>query len=100
MTAGNTLEIALPEPPLIHADFPNSTWFAERLKTCMEDGSLKLCRLPASFDPRQWPRAVINPGKNESRAFFTPSLANNGFLDVPLPIPLWKGPVPDVSSLQ
>src|SRR4051812_12573866 len=26
----------------------------------MEDGSLKLCRLPASFDPRQWPRAVVN----------------------------------------
>jgi hypothetical protein len=100
MTAGNTLEIALPEPPLIHADFPNSIWVAERLKTCMEDGSLKLCRLPASFDPRQWPRAVINPDKNGGRAFFSTSLLTDGFLDAPLPTPLWKGPSPDAAALQ
>ena len=100
MTAGNTLEIALPEPPLIHADFPNSIWVAERLKTCMEDGSLKLCRLPASFDPRQWPRAVVNPDKNGSRAFFSTSLFTDGFLDLPLPTPLWKGPSPDAAALQ
>ena len=100
MTAGNTLEIALPEPPLIHADFPNSIWIAERLKTCMEDGSLKLCRLPASFDPRQWPRAVVNLDKNGSRAFFSTSLATDGFLDLPLPTPLWKGPAPDAAALQ
>ncbi len=100
MTAGNTLEIALPEPPLIHADFPNSIWIAERLKTCMEDGFLKLSRLPAGFDPRQWPRVVVNPGKMGSRAFFSTTLATDGFLDLPLPIPLWKGPSPDSAALQ
>lgn len=100
MNAGNTLEIALPEPPLIHADFPNSIWIAERLKTCMEDGSLKLCRLPVNFDPRQWPRAVVNPGKNGSHAFFSTSLVTDGFLDAPLSTPLWKGPSPNEASLQ
>jgi hypothetical protein len=100
MTAGNALEIALPAPPLIHADFPNSIWIAERLKTCMDDGSLKLCRLPASFDPRQWPRVVINPDKNGSRAFFSTSLVTDGFLDLALPLPLWKGPSPDAAALR
>lgn len=100
MTAGNTLEIALPEPPLVHADFPNSIWIAERLKTCIEDGSLRLCRLPVNFDPRQWPRAVVNPGRSGSHAFFTTSLAVDGFLDVPLSTPLWKGPSPNEAVLQ
>jgi hypothetical protein len=100
MTAGNTLEVALPEPPLIHADFPNSIWIAERLKTCMEDGSLRLCRLPANFDPRAWPRAIVNPDKNGSRAFFSTSLVTDGFLDMPLPMPLWKGPSPNAAALQ
>ena len=66
----------------------------------MEDGSLKLCRLPASFDPRQWPRAVVNPTNNGSRAFFSTSLVTDGFLDLPLPAPLWKGPSPDPVVLQ
>jgi hypothetical protein len=43
---------------------------------------------------------VVNPSKNESRAFFSTSLATDGFLDMPLSTPLWKGPSPDAAALQ
>lgn len=92
MRKKRTLEIALLEPPLVHSDFPNSIWIAERLKTCMEDGRLKLWRLPASFDPKQWARAIVVSGKGGGHAYFSSSLAGDGFLDQPLPTPLWKGP--------
>ena len=99
MRQKKTLEVAILEPPLVHTDFPNSIWTAERLRTCMEDGRLKLWRLPANFDPKLWPRAIINPGKGTGRAFFSTSLAAEGFLDLPLPTPLWKGPLPDAPTL-
>lgn len=99
MRQKRTLEVAVLEPPMVHPDFPNSVWIAERLKTCMEDGRLKLWRLPADFDPRRWPRAVVNPNKNGGRAFYSTSLVAEGFLDLPLPTPLWKGPLPDSAAL-
>jgi predicted nucleic acid-binding Zn-ribbon protein len=98
MRQKRTLEIALLEPPLVHSDFPNSIWFAERLKTCMDDGRLKLWRLPATFDPKQWPRAVVLSGKSGGHTYFSSSLAGDGFLDQPLPTPLWKGPVLDAEA--
>jgi hypothetical protein len=100
MRQKRTLEIALLEPPLIHSDFPNSIWVAERLKTCMDDGRLKLWRLPANFDPKQWPRAIILSGKNGGHSYFSDSLAGDGFLDRPLPTPTWKGPIPRADLLN
>jgi ATP-dependent helicase YprA (DUF1998 family) len=99
MRQKRTLEVAVLEPPLVHSDFPNSIWIAERLKTCMEDGRLKLWRLPATFDPKQWPRAIVNPGRGGGSAFLSTSLVAEGFLDLPLPVPLWKGPMPDAKTL-
>jgi len=99
MRQKKTLEVAILEPPLVHTDFPNSIWIAERLKTCMDDGRLKLWRLPANFDPKQWPRVIVNPEKSGGRAFFSTGLAADGFLDLPLPSPLWKGPLPNAQAL-
>jgi len=100
MRQKRTLEIAVLEPPLVHTDFPNSIWIAERLKTCMDDGRLKLWRLPVSFDPKQWPRAIVYPGKSSGHAYLSTSLAGDGFLDQPLPNPIWKAPLPGAETLD
>src|SRR5262249_4506129 len=99
MRQKRTLEIAVLEPPMVHPDFPNSVWIAERLKTCMEDGRLKLWRLPVNFDPKQWPRAIVNPDKSVGLELYSTSLVADGFLDLPLPTPLWKGPSPPSGAL-
>jgi ATP-dependent helicase YprA (DUF1998 family) len=100
MRQKHTLEIAIVEPPLVHSDYPNSIWIAERLKTCMDDARLKLWRLPATFDPKEWPRAIVQSGRSGGRAFYSTSLVADGFLDLPFPTPLWKGPMPAIQVLS
>jgi len=92
LAARNTLEFALPEPPTISADYPASLEVASKLSPWAKDGLLKLWRLPKGFDLRAWPRVVVNPGKADSRCYFSASLSGEGFLELPLDKPAWKGP--------
>jgi len=96
----NVLEFALPESPMISADYPASLEVASKLGPWMKDGLVKLWRLPKDFDLRAWPRVVVNPGKPDSCCYFSSSLSGSGFLELPLDKPAWKGPGLNLAELN
>jgi ATP-dependent helicase YprA (DUF1998 family)/ribosomal protein S27E len=99
MAGGGRLELALAQPPVFSPEFPASLALWYELRPRLADGSLKFWKLPRSFDARSWPRALTNPGRTGSVAWFTPSGVGAGFLDHPLPAPLWRAPGLNVESL-
>lgn len=86
------LEIALAQPPVFSPEVSGSLALWHELRPRLADGSLKFWKLPRGFDPGSWPRAVTNPGRTGSVAWFTPVGVSVSFLDQPLPAPLWKAP--------
>jgi hypothetical protein len=92
MAGGGRLELALAPPPAFSPEFPASLALWYELRPRLADGSLKFWKLPRNFDARSWPRALTNPGHTGSVAWFTPAGVGAGFLDEPLPAPLWRGP--------
>jgi hypothetical protein len=95
LATGLCLDLALSEPPVIDPDSPDSLHIAQWIAPCAAAGKLKLWQVPRDFDWRKWPRFVTNPGRDDSRAFFTNNGENSGFLDTPLPSPIWQSPAFD-----
>lgn len=89
---GRRLEIALAQPPVFSPEVSGSLAVWHEIQPRIADGSIKFWKLPRGFDPSAWPRALTNPGRVGSVAWFTPQGAAAAFLDQPLPAPLWKGP--------
>jgi len=92
MLGGGRLEVALGQPPVFSPEVPGSLALWYELQPRLADGTLRLWRLPAGFDPQSWPRALVSPGRAGAIAWFTPVGVNTPFLMAPLPIPLWRGP--------
>jgi len=90
--AGRRVEIALAQPPIFSVEFAGSLALWHELQPRLADGSLRFWKLPRAFDARAWPRALTNPGRERGVAWFSSSGVGNPFLDLPLPIPLWKAP--------
>lgn len=92
MLGGGRLELGLAQPPVFSPEFSGSLALWHELQPRLADGSLKFWKLPRGFDARSWPRALTNPGRNGSVAWFTPGGVSAAFLDQPLPAPLWRAP--------
>lgn len=89
---GRRLEIALAHSPVFSTEVSGSLALWHELQPRLADGGLKFWKLPRSFDASSWPRALTNPGRTGSAAWFTPVGAGAAFLNQPLPAPLWKSP--------
>lgn len=89
---GRRLEIALAQSPVFSPDVSGSLALWHELQPRLADSSLKFWKLPRGFDASSWPRAITNPGRTGSVAWFSPAGAGTSFLDQPLPAPLWKAP--------
>lgn len=92
MTSGRRLELALLAAPNVGDNHPASLAAAKWLEPCLDAGHLKLFKLPPNFDALNWPRLILNPGKDSSRALFTRTGLTTAFLKQPLALPLWRGP--------
>jgi ATP-dependent helicase YprA (DUF1998 family) len=91
MTAGRTLEVALLTAPSVGDHHAESLAAAKWLEPCLEAGHLKLLKLPPNFDALNWPRLLLNPGKDSARCLFTRAGFTAAFLKQPLTPPLWRG---------
>jgi hypothetical protein len=100
MAKGNSLEIGVRRPPVVTAEFPNSVYLTKWLEPCLNDGNLKLWRIPKDFDNRAWPRVVVDPGREHSQNYFSTTGLTAGFLDLPIAAPAWKGPGLDSPELN
>ena len=69
MTKGNTMEIAVLQPPVVTPDYPSSVYLANWLGPCVADDLLRLWQLPARFDGRAWPRILFDPGREGARCY-------------------------------
>lgn len=92
MTGGRTLEIALLSAPAVGSDHPQSLALAKWLEPCLAANHLRLWKLPPNFDALNWPRVILNPGKDSSRCVFSRGALNTAFLKQPLMPPLWRSP--------
>ena len=92
LARGHRIELALPGEPSISADYPASLEVAAKLAPFQKSGNFKLWRLPIGFDPRAWPRWLVQSGRGDGRALFSDSLGETCFLQTPLISPLWRGP--------
>jgi hypothetical protein len=92
MVGGRTLELAFFSTPLAGNDNVQNLALAKWLEPCLASNHLKLWKLPPSFDALNWPRLILNPGKDSSRCLFTRAAMNSAFLKQPLALPLWRGP--------
>lgn len=92
MTGGRTLELALLAAPGVGSDHPQSLALAKWLEPCLAANHLKLWKLPPNFDALNWPRLILNPGKDSSRCLFSRVGLNIAFLKQPLVLPLWRSP--------
>lgn len=92
MTGKRTLEVALLTAPSVGDHHPESLAAAKWLEPCLDAGHLKLLKLPPNFDALNWPRLLLNPGKDSARCLFTRAGLTTAFLKQPLTPPLWRGP--------
>ena len=100
MAGGRNLELALLAAPGVGCDHPQSLALAQWLEPCLAANHLTLWNLPPNFDALNWPRMILNPGKDSSRCLFTRSGLNTAFLKQPLVLPLWRGPGLSKSELE
>jgi len=89
---GRRVELAFAQAPNFSVESAESLALWHELHPRLADGSLKLWKLPRTFDARSWPRAVTNPGRETSVAWFSTRSAIAAFLQEPLPVPLWRAP--------
>ena len=90
--SGRRAELALAQSPNFTLENSESLALWHELYPRLADGSLKFWTLPRSFDAKGWPRALTNPGKVGSVAWFSTGTVNTPLLEKPLPIPLWRSP--------
>jgi len=100
MAGGRTLELALLAAPRVGSDHPQSLALVKWLEPCLAASHLKLWKLPPNFDALNWPRLVLNPGKDSSRCIFTRASLNTAFLKQPLVPPLWRSPGLSTGELE
>jgi RAD3-like DEAD/DEAH box helicase/helicase-like protein/uncharacterized protein DUF1998 len=87
---GGKLEIGVANVPIISAEIPHSIRFARILAPHLHDGSLSLFRLPAEIEVTRLPRVILNPGRLDSLALFSTTVADTNPLVALVPIPAWK----------
>jgi len=92
MTGGRTLEVALLTAPSVGDRHAENLAVAKWLEPCLEAGHLRLFKIPPNFDALNWPRLLLNPGKDFARCLFTRAGLTTAFLKQPLTPPLWRGP--------
>jgi ssDNA-binding Zn-finger/Zn-ribbon topoisomerase 1 len=97
---GRQLELALAQPPVFSPEYAGTLALWYELQPRLADGSLKFWKLPRNFDARSWPRALTNPGRDGSVAWFTSSGLEAAFLDQPLPVPLWRSSGLNIDALH
>jgi ATP-dependent helicase YprA (DUF1998 family) len=89
---GRRAELALAQAPNFSVESAESLALWHELHPRLADGSLKLWKLPRTFDARSWPRALTNPGRETGVAWFSTKSASVAFLQEPLPAPVWRAP--------
>ena len=100
IAGGNTLELAMLAAPAVGSDHPPSLALAKWLEPCLAAKHLKLWKLPPNFDALNWPRLILNPGKDSSRCLFTRAGLTTAFLKQPLVPPLWRSPGLSTGELE
>jgi len=89
---GRRVELALAQVPNFTVECSESLTIWHELHPRLADGTLKLWKLPRTFDAGRWPRALTNPGREGSVAWFSTKSTSIPMLQEPLPTPLWRSP--------
>lgn len=100
LAAGNTLELALPKKPSLHADHPESLYYAKWLQPYVDEGNVRFWELPADFNVTQWPRIVADCHGETGWTYYTESFSAIGFFRDPLPGAVWRGPALTAEGLN
>lgn len=88
------LELALAQIPAFSAESAEALAIWYELYPRLNDGSLKLFKLPRTFEPGSWPRVIVNPGKQSGSAWFSTAGNKVPFLTAPFSTPLWRSSLP------
>jgi hypothetical protein len=96
LAAGPTrrLELALAQVPAFSAESAEALAIWYELYPRLNDGSLRLFKLPRAFEPGSWPRVIVNPGKQSGSAWFSTAGNKVPFLAAPFSTPLWRSSLP------
>lgn len=98
--SGRRLDLALAQVPAFSPESAEALAIWHELYPRLNDRSLRLFKLPRTFEPAAWPRVILNPGKQGGSAWFSTAGNKTPFLLAPFSTPLWRSASPNSGSID